>query len=197
MDPLIWYDDDLSVWPHLAKSYSMLNDTTLEITTRDGIKWCNDPDNLFPDEYFDIEDVYFTLYAWKYLSIDREDYDWIKDMEIVDNNTMKIFIDGDPSTPENEFMLEHFRRLTYCENTFRGGINSDMGRVYIQYGPPNDIVRDTFTHEFTKPVESWVYALEGTVEFFFVDRLSDGNYLLVHSTHVDEYHNENWMNEIR
>jgi hypothetical protein len=94
-------------------------------------------------------------------------------------------------------MLEHFKRLAYCENTFRGGINSDMGRVYLQYGPPNDIIRDTFTLKYTRPVESWVYAMEGTVEFFFVDRLEDGNFRLVHSTHVDEYHNENWMNEIK
>ncbi len=105
--------------------------------------------------------------------------------------------DPDPSTSENEFMLEHFKRLAYCENNFRGGINSDMGRVYLQYGPPNDIIRDTFTLKYTRPVESWVYAMEGTVEFFFVDRLEDGNFLLVHSTHVDEFHNENWMNEIR
>lgn len=24
MDPLIWYDADLSVWPHLAESYTMI-----------------------------------------------------------------------------------------------------------------------------------------------------------------------------
>ncbi|MHA1187630.1 MAG: ABC transporter substrate-binding protein [Candidatus Heimdallarchaeota archaeon] len=101
-DPLIWYDADLSVWPHLAKSYNMLNDTSLEITAREGIKWGDDPDGLFTDEYFDIEDVYFTLYAWKYLSNERQDYDWIEDMEIIDSNTMRIYIDGNPDTPENE-----------------------------------------------------------------------------------------------
>ena len=102
IDPLIWYDNDLSVWPHLAESYTLINDTTVEIVAREGIKWGDDPDGLFTDEYFDIEDVYFTLYSWKYLSNERDDYDWIKDMEIIDSDTMRIYIDGDPSTPENE-----------------------------------------------------------------------------------------------
>ncbi|MHA1125739.1 MAG: ABC transporter substrate-binding protein [Candidatus Heimdallarchaeota archaeon] len=101
LEPLIYYDADLSVWPHLAESYTMLNDTTLEITVREGIKWGNDPDGLFPDEYFSIEDVYFTLYTWKYLSNEQEDFDWIKDMKIIDSDTMIIYIDGDPGTPEN------------------------------------------------------------------------------------------------
>ncbi|MBN1328061.1 MAG: hypothetical protein JXA54_01195, partial [Candidatus Heimdallarchaeota archaeon] len=61
-----------------------------------------DPDGLFPDEEFDIEDVYFTFYAWKYVSNDQHTWDWIKDMEIVDQYTMIIYVDGDPDTPEND-----------------------------------------------------------------------------------------------
>jgi len=100
MDPLIYYDEDLSVWPHLAESYTMLNDTTLEIVAREGIKWADDPDGLFLDEYFSIEDVFFTFFAWKYLSNDQQ---WIEDM-VMDKaqNKLTIYIDGDPGTPENE-----------------------------------------------------------------------------------------------
>jgi ABC-type transport system substrate-binding protein len=103
MDSLIWYDADLSVWPHLADSYTMVNDTTLEVTAREGIYWGLDPDGLFPEEEFDIEDVYFTLYAWKYLSNDQQVYDWIEDMEMDKaQNKLTIYIDGDITTPENE-----------------------------------------------------------------------------------------------
>ena len=102
MDPLIYYDADLSVWPHLAESYAMLNDTTLQINARDGIKWGVDPDGLFTDEYFSIEDVYFTLFAWKYLSNDKQVYDWIEDMEIIDEDSMIVYIDGNPDTIEND-----------------------------------------------------------------------------------------------
>jgi ABC-type transport system substrate-binding protein len=101
MDPLIYYDADLSVWPHLAESYTMLNDTTLQIDTRHGIYWA-DPFNVFADQEFNVEDVYFTLYAWKYLSNDKQVYDWVEDMEIIDEDTMIIYIDGDPTTPEND-----------------------------------------------------------------------------------------------
>jgi len=102
MDTLIVYDADLSVWPHLAESYAYLNDTTIEVTVRDGIIWGDDPDALFPGEEFDISDVYFTLYAWKHVSNDQHLWAWIKDMEIVDDMTLKIYIDGDDSTPEND-----------------------------------------------------------------------------------------------
>ncbi|MHA1557372.1 MAG: ABC transporter substrate-binding protein, partial [Candidatus Heimdallarchaeota archaeon] len=102
IDPLIYYDDDLSVHPHLAKSYTFINDTTIEIVCREGIKWQDDPDGLFLDEYFDAEDVYFTISAWATVSNDVANYDWIKKMEIVDNMTLMLCIDGDPDTPEND-----------------------------------------------------------------------------------------------
>jgi len=102
MDPLIYYDGDLSVHPHLAQSYTFVNDTTIEIICREGIKWQDDPDGLFPGEEFDAEDVYFTLYSWATITDDVDNYDWIKKMEIVDEMTLKLYIDGDPSTEVND-----------------------------------------------------------------------------------------------
>ena len=103
--------------------------------------------------------------------------------------------DPNPETPENEFMQEHFRRMAYAEANFTGGIDSDMGRIYIQYGALVEIKRQFSTTEFSKPVQVWYYALQGTTEFIFVDRSGDGKYVLVHSTHPDEYQNPNWMND--
>jgi GWxTD domain-containing protein len=100
--------------------------------------------------------------------------------------------DDHPDTPENEFMKEHFRRIAYCENAFRGGINSDRARIYIKYGPPVNIERSTSTLGYSKPVEIWTYAFDGTIEFVFVDRTNDGNYVLVHSTHPEEFSNPDW-----
>lgn len=103
--------------------------------------------------------------------------------------------DSDIETSENEFMIEYFRRFAFCEKEFAGGINSDMGRIYITYGPPIEVVREFSKLEFTKPVEVWTYALDGKVEFVFVDRRRDGKYGLVHSTHKDEFNNPNWQQE--
>lgn len=105
--------------------------------------------------------------------------------------------DPDPATPENEFMEEHFRRIAYCEEHFKNGINSDMGRVYIEYGPPLDIRRMFSTVAYNKPVVIWVYALEGQSEFVFVDRIGGDQYVLVHSSHPDEFSNPNWEDDLK
>jgi GWxTD domain-containing protein len=104
--------------------------------------------------------------------------------------------DSSPETPENEFMLAHFQKLHYAETHFKGGIDSDMGRVYIQYGPPMDVQREVSHIEYEKPVEIWTYAQDGRIEFIFVDRSGDNRFVLVHSTHVDEYSNPNWMDDL-
>ena len=102
MDPLVWIDYDMSIWPHLAKTFTYLNDTTIEIKTREGLKWGTDSEGNFTNEYFDIRDVYFTLYCWKEVSNDASLYDWIKDMEIIDDQTMILYVDGNITTTENE-----------------------------------------------------------------------------------------------
>jgi GWxTD domain-containing protein len=102
-----------------------------------------------------------------------------------------------PETPENEFMEEYFTRIAYCEQNFKDGINSDMGRIYLVYGAPMDIRRAFSTNRYTKPVEVWIYAIEGQTEFIFVDRIGDGAYMLVHSTHPDEFSNPDWERDVR
>jgi len=104
--------------------------------------------------------------------------------------------DPTPGTVENEFMMEHFKKLDYAEKNFRGGVDSDRGRIYMQYGPPMDVQRELSHIEYEKPVEIWTYALDGRIEFIFVDRSGDNQYVLVHSTHVDEFNNPNWMDEL-
>jgi len=100
LDPLLWYDADMSLWPHLAESYTFINDTILIIEIRDGIFW---PDiDSFTNEPFDNKDLYFTFYAWKHLSNSPSEYSWIKDMEMIGDDQLKIYIDGDDTTPESE-----------------------------------------------------------------------------------------------
>jgi len=102
IDPLFWINSDSTISPHLAKNFTMLNDTHIRISLREGIKWQSDPDGNFTNEYFDADDVYFTLYSWAELSNDPHYYDWIDDMKIIDNQTIDLFIDGNPATSENE-----------------------------------------------------------------------------------------------
>ncbi|MFQ5737852.1 MAG: GWxTD domain-containing protein [Acidobacteriota bacterium] len=50
--------------------------------------------------------------------------------------------DPDPSTEQNEYRQEHYRRLKYVEQRFgegKPGRKTDRGRIYIMHGPPDDI----------------------------------------------------------
>jgi GWxTD domain-containing protein len=50
--------------------------------------------------------------------------------------------DPTPGTPENEFKEEHYRRIAYANEHYASkipGWKTDRGRIYITYGPPDEI----------------------------------------------------------
>jgi len=142
LDDLITMDSDGSYWPHLAESITMINDTHYRIKCRENIKWQSDPDGNFTNEYFDAEDVYFSLYSWNELSHDQHKFDWIKDMLIVDEYTIDLFIDEDPSTPTNEpfslcieklqqkMLPEHYLNQTQLEDGKTPNITHPAWEIY-------------------------------------------------------------------
>lgn len=72
------------------------------------------------------------------------------------------------------------------------GYRTDRGRVHILYGAPDDIDRHP-NESGTKPYEIWSHQqIQGGVIFVFVQRQQGGDYELVHSTHRNELHDENW-----
>lgn len=69
--------------------------------------------------------------------------------------------DLNPSTPENEFRIEHYERLDYVNNwfgrdTFRRGWQTDRGRYYILLGKPRSIQNYEARDEIY-PTELWFY----------------------------------------
>src|SRR2546423_7328613 len=103
--------------------------------------------------------------------------------------------DPTPDTPENEYKEEHYRRIAYANEHFAAGIpgwKSDRGRIYIVYGPADEIESHPSggTYErpmeegggstSTYPFEDWRYRYiegigqEATIEF--VDDCMCGNY---------------------
>jgi len=101
--------------------------------------------------------------------------------------------DPDPSTRENEFREEHYRRIQYANEHFHAGIpgwRTDRGRVYIAFGPPDRIESHPVGGQYlrpahegggqtsTYPFERWEYRhIEGIgddIEIEFVD-VSGGN----------------------
>lgn len=111
--------------------------------------------------------------------------------------------DPDPSTPINEFKLEHYRRLKYIDEKFSrmGGLvpgwKTDQGRVYLMYGEPSEIERNPSSLESRSWERWWYHGLEGGVYFIFVDYEDTDTYVLVHSTKQNEIKDENWEAKIQ
>jgi GWxTD domain-containing protein len=105
--------------------------------------------------------------------------------------------DPDPTTADNEFKIEHYRRILYANETFTAGISgwkTDRGMIYIKFGPPDRFMSKPaggpyererkegggFTSIF--PIERWEYRhIEGVgddVELEFVDDKGGGLYEL-------------------
>ena len=104
--------------------------------------------------------------------------------------------DPTPGTPQNEFMEEHYRRMAFADEHFSSnaisGWKTDRGRIYINFGPPDEIdshpaggtyqraVEEGGGITTTFPFEKWRYAfIEGigtNVDIEFVDSKLTGEF---------------------
>jgi len=114
-------------------------------------------------------------------------------------------------TSENEFRIEHYRRWNYANQMFsrtsksKDGWKTDMGRVHIKYGEPDEKERNPHGTE-SKPWEKWNYhkieedllhRKQSGVFFVFVDEDGFGVYRLIHSNAVGEISDPDWYQRIR
>lgn len=103
--------------------------------------------------------------------------------------------DPTPDSMENEYKEEHYRRIAYANERFASGIpgwKTDRGRIYITFGPPDEIESrpsgGTYERPYeegggttsTFPFEKWRYRwIEGIgtdVIIEFVDPTMTGEY---------------------
>ncbi len=107
--------------------------------------------------------------------------------------------DSEPDTAENEFKLEHYRRIVYSNERFSAGIpgwKTDRGRIYIKFGPPDRIEsmpagghyhrerKEGGGHTSVFPYERWEYrhipGVGEDIELEFVDDGGGGLYQLTY-----------------
>ncbi|MBM3789570.1 MAG: GWxTD domain-containing protein, partial [Acidobacteria bacterium] len=108
--------------------------------------------------------------------------------------------DTDPTTPENEFKIEHYRRIQYANDVFAAGIPgwmTDRGRIYIKFGAPDRLQtyaggsgyerpwQEGGGRTVTHPFERWEYRhIEGIgddIEIEFVDYSGGNLYKISHN----------------
>ncbi len=106
--------------------------------------------------------------------------------------------DPDPKTPENEFKDEYIARWEYANKAFGNaqtpGWRTDEGRIYILYGPPDNIERHSMDFS-SNQWEVWSY-FEENYFFVFADVLGTGVMKLVHSNVDGEVHDPYWREHI-
>ena len=64
--------------------------------------------------------------------------------------------DPTPDTEENEYKEEHYRRIAYANEHFAAGIpgwKTDRGRMYIMYGPADEIDSHPSGGTYERPME--------------------------------------------
>ncbi len=103
--------------------------------------------------------------------------------------------DPTPDTEENEYKEEHYRRIAYANDHYASGIpgwKTDRGRMYIKYGPPDEIeshpsggsyerpIEEGGGETSTYPFEDWTYryieAIGTNIKIEFVDQTMSGEY---------------------
>jgi len=94
--------------------------------------------------------------------------------------------DPNPGSSENAFKTEHYRRIAYANEHFAAiglpGWKTDRGRIYIIFGPPDEIESHPSGERATPPSEEWLYRhIEGLgdgIIFGFTDPLFSREYRL-------------------
>lgn len=103
--------------------------------------------------------------------------------------------DPTPDTTENEYKEEHYRRIAYSNERYASGIpgwKTDRGRIYITFGPPDEIESHpsggtyqrpweegggtTSTYPFEKWRYRWIEGIGTDVNIEFVDTTMTGEY---------------------
>lgn len=106
-----------------------------------------------------------------------------------------------PETPQNEYKREYLLRCEYADKYFstklKPGFKSDMGRVYILFGAPDEREYNPMSQDY-KPYEVWLYhQIEGGVEYIFGDISGFGNFEQLTSTKRGEVSDQYWRNRLK
>jgi len=157
-------------------------------------------------EEFTEEDAKFNRHFIAYIATPDE----LKEYDALSLEAKHRFIldfwkrhDPDPSTPRNEFYQEHARRFAIANERFSrsvadksDGWNTDRGRIFILYGPPDEIIYSPSSIA-SLPWERWEYRqLEGGTFFIFLDEFNLGLFRLVHSNKQGELQDPNWEEKL-
>ena len=87
------------------------------------------------------------------------------------------------------FYMEFRKRVLYADSAFstpnRLGRYTDMGRIYIKRGKPDEVSRVDMS-EGSRPYVKWVYYTGGGYTYYFYDPIGTGEYVLIKTDDPEE-----------
>jgi len=92
--------------------------------------------------------------------------------------------DPSPGTPENEVKSAYYKRIELANRNFsvmkKAGWSTDRGRIYIEYGEPDQL--EDFPFELnSKAYQVWYYYRHGDPrKFVFIDEWGDNDFRLLY-----------------
>ena len=130
-----------------------------------------------------VKDLDIAIEQVRYIAKDDE-FSTLKDAKTAEEKQVKFLEfwkkrDPNPNTPRNEKMEEYYARVEYANKHFGHyleGWRTDMGMIFIIFGPPNNVDRHPFEVD-SKPYEIWAY-YELNYSIVFVDETGFGDYRL-------------------
>lgn len=104
--------------------------------------------------------------------------------------------DPDTTTVKNERLIEFRRGVefsnAYFQASLRSGWDSERGHVVLKYGIPEERIFKMADDEINA-YEEWLYTqYQGGIRFYFVDISGIGDFVLVHSTAMNEQFDPEW-----
>jgi GWxTD domain-containing protein len=125
-----------------------------------------------------------------------------KDYELKRKYLFNYWVSKDPQTPKEAF-TEYMREAQDVDKEFRSsmglGFETDRGYIYLKYGKPNDLIKQT-SDPTAPPYEIWeYYELNGqqNVKFVFANpTLAVNDFKMIHSTLRGELSNPNWQRDL-
>jgi|GEM_PF-390902 len=144
----------------------------------------------------EFEKIYIILDEYE-----KEEYQLLTDNKAKQRALFKYWLirDTKQDTKVNEKRIEYDKRISFAETYFLQGImlgwKTERGRTLLKYGFPTQ--RNLHPQRDNKAAaEEWFYAeIRGGVYFYFVDRLFNGNFVLAHSTMINEVYNPYWFQD--
>lgn len=141
------------------------------------------------------QDYEVTLAQLSYIAT-MEEYNWLKSLppEQRVRGLLEFWKrrDPTPNTPTNEALSLFYQRVKYANEQFsfatREGWETDRGRIFIKYGPPDQII-DRPIELDRRPYIIWSYdhveGRPGGRQFLFVDDTGHGFYKLYNLSEED------------